>query len=118
MRSSERPLSAEVERVLLDHGADPGEMPAPESPPVPVPDLPTPSHPSQASHTTSHTTPNLADTDLPQTPPLTCQPPSDHVLPPERNPRPVFLTRHVLFSLGVVALAVAIPFLSKVSRRH
>ena len=105
----------EFKRVLLDHGADPGEMPAPESPPVPVPDLPGPNPPSP-------TTPNFSDTDLPQTPSLSCQPPSDDDLPPklspERNHRTVFLTRHFLLSLGIVAIAVAIPFLSKVSRRR
>jgi ankyrin repeat protein len=103
----------EVKRVLLDHGADPGEMPAPESSvPVPVPVLPTPSPPS----------PTTPDTDLSQTPSLSSQSPSDDDLPPrlppERNHRPVFLTRHFLLSLGIVAIAVAIPLLFKLSRRR
>jgi hypothetical protein len=111
--------SEEVKRVLLKHGADPGEMPASdsESPPLAVTsspthtlaDLPIPSHPSLS-------TLNIADTDLPPTP-SQLEPPSNEILILERHRPTVFLTRRFLCSLGIVAIAVALPFFYEVSRR-
>lgn len=90
--------------------SDSGEVHEPESPPVINPahslaeDLPISNLPSPA-------TPTVADTDLPsQTPPPSFEPPSNDVLVLERNRRPAFLTRHLLWSLGIVTIAVAISF--------
>ena len=101
----------QVTRVLLEHGADPGEIPALESPPITsqahtlVDPSPIPSRPLL-------TTPNVAET------PPELEPPSKDVLPFERH-RPLFcFTRRFLYSMGIVAVAVALPFFYKVSRRR
>jgi Ankyrin repeats (many copies) len=90
--------------LLLEHGADPSETPAPkpasDSPPVTSP---------------SPTTFDFADTDLPRTPsPLyqESQPPPNEseVATFEHNRHPVSYSRLFLFSLGFVAIAVVLPF--------
>jgi ankyrin repeat protein len=105
--ASQRGL-AELTRVLLEHGADPGEISAPESPPVTLSgpslththtDLSTPGHPSP-------TTPNYAVTDS-QTQSPSRQPSLDDS-PPEQSLHSVFFDRHLIFSLGIVAIAMAI----------
>ena len=112
--ASQRGLET-LTRVLLEHGADPGEMSVPESPLVP----PSLTHtdtdlfiPVQPSPTTS----NFAVTD-PQAQSPSCQPPSDDA-PPECNRHSVFSKRHLIFSLGIVAIAVAIRILMNVSLKR
>ena len=111
---------AEVTRAFLEHGADrpdPGEMSASENPPV----TPSPTHTHTVTDLTtpghhSHTAPNFVVTDSQAQSP-SCQPPTDDA-PPEYDRHPVFFKRHLFFSLGIVAIAVAIPILIKVSRRR
>ena len=119
----------EVKRVLLEHGADPGELErslsvesgsTPISPiyghempvfgtPVTSP-IRTFADLSNASHSSMASTPNVAETDLPQTPsPLTQLPPND-ILAVEPHCSPFFSTRRFLCSLGIVAIAVTLPF--------
>ena len=105
----------EITSILLEHGADPGEMSAPESPPV----APSPIHTHTGLSNSGHpslTTPNLAVTD-PQAQSPYSQPPSDDA-PPECNREPVFFNRRLIFSLGIVAIAVAIPILMNLSRKR
>jgi len=100
---------AKVRRVLLEHGADPGEMPVSNSERTPDPS-PTPfSNPPISSHP-SHIIPNIADPDPPETP-SQLEPLSEEILTPERHHSTGFFTRRILRSLGIVAIAVALPFL-------
>ena len=98
---------AEGTHVPLEHGADLGEMPVSESPPAMGP-----------THTVadllilrrrSLTPPNVVDTNLLQTP-SQLQPPLNEILILERNGPTVFFTRRFLCSIGIVAIAVALPF--------
>ena len=96
---------AEVTCVLLEHGADPCEIPASESPPVTGPahtviDLPTSTHPLF--------TPKIAET------PSELKPSSNNSLTSECHRPPVFFTRRILCSLGIVVIAIALPFLRSV----
>jgi len=98
----------EVTDVFLEHGADTGESLTPESSQVTslahnLADLPIPSH---ASLMTSIVT----DTDLPKTPSPFPQPPSNDAVTLERIRHPVFFTRRFRCSLGLVAIAVVLPF--------
>ena len=100
----------EVTRVLLEHGADPDELPASESPPVTGPvhtvvDLPIPTHPLI-------TTPSVnTSSDL--------KPPSlNDMLTLDRHRPPVFFTRRLLCSLGIAAIAVALSYFYEVPHRR
>ena len=132
--------SAEVRRVLLKHGADPGETSASEGPPVTGPahslaDLSTPDSgempvlenppvtspvrilsdlpiPSPGYPSTA-STPNAAKTDLPQLPQVpspSSQLPSNDTITVEPHLPRVFFTRQFLCSLVIVAIAAALPF--------
>ena len=125
--------SGMVKSVLIEHGADPGEISAPESPPVTSPaqlprpdagemsvsdsppvtspvcilaDLPIPS----PSHSSTAPTPNAAKTDLPQALPPSSQLPSNDVLTVEPHRPLVIFTWKFFFSLSIVAIVVTLSF--------
>ena len=103
--ASQRGLAEVTTRALLEHGADHGEMSVSENLPV----TPSPAHTHTDLSTLSHPsleTPNFAVTDS-QTQTPSCQPPSDDA-PPDRNRHPVFFSKHLIFSLVIVAIAVVL----------
>ena len=102
--------SLEVMAILLEHGADTSELPASESSPV-IGTIPTHSLADLPPSRPLRITSNVADIDLPQTPSFS-QPPSKDIVVLECNPGrcPVFFTRSFLCSLGLVAIAIALPF--------